>query len=121
MELPSIPSMPSIVFTATWDHLDVVLRLDSLRGDQRSLLLCKTKLFHVFGILVSFLLQWAMSASSNHVVLSGPIVDAIIHGSTKGLADTKGERSPIPSPFFSLIRQYVYKKVPWHRYVVALK
>ena len=27
------------VFTAPWDHLDVVVRLDSLRGDQRSLLL----------------------------------------------------------------------------------
>ena len=27
------------VFTASWDHLDVVVRLDSLRGDQRSLLL----------------------------------------------------------------------------------
>ena len=26
-------------FTAPWDHLDVVVRLDSLRGDQRSLLL----------------------------------------------------------------------------------
>ncbi len=28
-----------VVFTASWDHLDVVVRLDSLRGDQRSLLL----------------------------------------------------------------------------------
>ena len=27
------------VFTSPWDHLDVVVRLDSLRGDQRSLLL----------------------------------------------------------------------------------
>ena len=27
------------VFTAPWDHLDVVVRLDSLWGDQRSLLL----------------------------------------------------------------------------------
>lgn len=27
------------VFTAPWDHLDVVVWLDSLRGDQRSLLL----------------------------------------------------------------------------------
>ena len=26
-------------FTAPWDHLDVVVWLDSLRGDQRSLLL----------------------------------------------------------------------------------
>ena len=31
------------VFTASWDHLDVVVRLDSLRGDQRSLLLCKNE------------------------------------------------------------------------------
>ena len=29
------------VFTAPRDHLDVVVRLDSLRGDQRSLLLWK--------------------------------------------------------------------------------
>ena len=28
-----------VAFTASWDHLDVVVRLDSLRGDQRSLLL----------------------------------------------------------------------------------
>ena len=56
-----------------------------------------------------------MSASSNHVVLSGPIVDAIIDESTKGLANAKGNCS-LTSHLLLLFDTAIFlQEVSWHR------
>ena len=46
----------NFAFTAPWDHLDVVVRLDSLRGDQRSLLLLKEYIVFVVRFHLLFFL-----------------------------------------------------------------